>query len=195
MAASFVIRPATIAALDHELLVDFRHSQLSWLSTVGSGDQWGTKSTRNDPVPLERGRSWVERSEKDVEWDGDWCRAFVAEASNGVPVAGLVLDSKAPAYVNSVLPEQDESDPFVYLAYLISNRNASAEERKGVGAALIAFAKDQVRSAGVSRICLDCFRGNDRKLVRYYESQGFKALQDFTAGEKKWQGCVLEMRL
>jgi hypothetical protein len=89
----------------------------------------------------------------------------VAEASNGVLVAGIVLDSKAPAYVHSVLPEQDESDPFVYLAYLMSNRHAG-EERKGAAAALMAFAKDQVHSVGLKRICVDCWRGNDRKLVR-----------------------------
>ncbi|KAI0855392.1 hypothetical protein F4860DRAFT_496450 [Xylaria cubensis] len=189
------IRPATMAALDHELLVDFQESQISWLSTVGSGDQWGTKSIREvNPTASERARSWIEKSEQGAQWSSDWCRAFVAEASSGVPVAGLVLDSKAPAYVSSVLPEQDESDPFVYLAYLISNRHAG-EERKGAAAALLDLAKDQVRDMGLNRICLDCWRGNDRKLVRYYESQGFRLLEDFTAGKNDWPGCVLEMRL
>ncbi|KAI0438332.1 hypothetical protein F4803DRAFT_101580 [Xylaria telfairii] len=195
----FTIRPATIAASDHELFIDFQDSQISWLSTVGSGDQWGTKSIREaNPAASERTRPWVERSERsaqNAQWNSDWCRAFVAEASSGVPVAGLVLDSKAPAYVHSVLPEQDESDPFVYLAYLISNRHAG-EERKGAAAALIAFAKEHVHSVGLNRICLDCWRGNDRKLVRYYESQGFRLVKDFTVTEKDdWPGCVLEMRL
>lgn len=163
---SFTIRPATVVNSDHELLVDFQESQISWLCTVGSGEQWGTKSIREaNPAASERTRTWVEKSERDTQWGSDWCRAFVAEASNGVPVAGLVLDSKAPAYVRSVLSEQDESDPFVYLAYLISNRHAG-EERKGAASALIEFAKDQVRSIGLKRICLDCWRGNDRKLVR-----------------------------
>ncbi|OBT71904.1 hypothetical protein VF21_09199 [Pseudogymnoascus sp. 05NY08] len=193
--SSLTIRPATIAASDHDLLVDFQESQIAWLSTVGSADQWGTASVREaNPGVTAKARSWIERSEQNASWGSEWCRASIAESSTGVPVAGLVLDSKAPAYVSSVLPEQDEEDPFVYLAYLISNRDAG-EERKGAAAALIGFAKEQVRSAGVNRICLDCFRGNDRKLVRYYESQGFKVLEDFTAGEKEWQGCVLEMRL
>lgn len=165
-AASLTIRPATLAASDHELFIDFQDSQISWLSTVGSGDQWGTKSIREvNPAASQRTHSWIERSERNAQWSSDWCRASVAESSSGVPLAGLVLDSKAPAYVQSVLPEQDESDPFVYLAYLISNRHVG-EERKGAAAALIAFAKDQVRSVGLNRICLDCWRGNDRKLVR-----------------------------
>ena len=166
--ASITIRPATIAASDHELFVDFQDSQISWLSTVGSSDQWGTKSIREtNPTASDRTRSWIEKSERNSQWGDDWCRAFVAEAGNGVPVAGLVLDSKAPAYVadSSDLPEQDESDSFVYLAYLISNRHAG-EERKGAAAALIAFAKDQIRSVGLNRFCLDCYRGNDRKLVK-----------------------------
>jgi hypothetical protein len=155
-----------MAASDHELFVDFQDSQISWLSTVGSGDQWGTKSIREvNPAASERTRSWIERSEQNAQWSSDWCRAFVAEASSGVLVAGIVLDSKAPTYVHSVLPEQDESDPFVYLAYLISNRHAG-EERKGAAAALITFAKDQVHSVGLKRICVDCWRGNDRKLVQ-----------------------------
>ena len=166
MAPPVTARPATMAASDHELLVDFQDSQISWLSTVGSGDQWGTKSIREtNPTAPAKTRAWIERSEKQTPWGSDWCRAFVAESSNGIPVAGLVLDSKAPAYVGSVLPEQDESDPFVYLAYLISNRHAG-EERKGAAAALIALAKQEVQSAGPKRICLDCFRGNDRKLVK-----------------------------
>jgi len=82
-----------------------------------------------------------------------------------MPLAALVLESKAPAYTRSIIPEQDESDPFVYLTYLISNRQAG-EERKGAGAALIELAKEQTRSAGLKRICLDCWRGNDRKLVK-----------------------------
>ena len=166
MAPPLTIRPATMAASDHELFVDFQDSQISWLSTVGSSDQWGTKSIREaNPKASERTTSWIERSEQNAPWGGDWCRAFVAEASSGVPLAGLVLDSKAPAYVHSILPEQDESDPFIYMAYLISNRHAG-EERKGAAAALIAFAKQEVQGAGLSRMCVDCWRGNDRKLVR-----------------------------
>ncbi|OAF59539.1 hypothetical protein VC83_04070 [Pseudogymnoascus destructans] len=86
-------------------------------------------------------------------------------------IVATVISTFADSHsINSIV---DESDPFVYLAYLISNRDAG-EERKGAAAKLIAFVKEQVRSAGLKRICLDCFKGNDRKLVRYYESQGLK---------------------
>ncbi|KAK3072780.1 hypothetical protein LTR53_006196 [Teratosphaeriaceae sp. CCFEE 6253] len=162
----FAIRPATIATSDHELFVDFQESQIKWLSTVGSSDQWGTKSIRQkNPQVSDRTRAWIVRSERRASWGSDWCRAFVAEASSGTPAAGMVLESKSNAYVRDILPEQDDSDPFVYLACLISNRNAGGEGR-GAGAALIAFAKQQARGAGVERVCVDCWRGNDRKLVK-----------------------------
>lgn len=77
----------------------------------------------------------------------------------------MVLEAHAPAYVSAVLPETDEKEPFVYLAYLISNRHAG-EERKGAGAALIALAKEETRKVGVKRICLDCWGGNGGRLVR-----------------------------
>lgn len=168
--SKFDIRPATIAKSDHELLVDFQESQISWLSTVGSSDQWGTESIRKkNPQVSDRTRAWIERSEKKDSWNGDWCRAFVAEA-DGQPVAGLVLDSKANAYVPETLLNIDERGEFVYVAYLISDRNAG-DDSKGVGAALIDFAKEEARAAGIKRLCLDCWRGNDRKLVKYGELQ------------------------
>lgn len=164
--AQLTIRPATLARLDDDLLIDLKDSQIEWLATVGSTEQWGTRPSReSNPSVAERCHSWVQRSEKHTPWSADWCRAFIAEASPGMPLAGLVLESKAPPCTRSIIPEQDDGDPFVYLAYLISNRHAS-EQRKGAGAALIELAKEQTRSAGLTRICLDCWRGNDRKLVK-----------------------------
>ena len=167
-ATPLTIRPATIAASDHDLLVEFRESQMQWLSTIGSGDQWGDQSIKERTSSAsKKARDYVERSERTSAegWNNDWCRAFVAEDENHTPIAGLVLESKSPEYVRNVLPEQDEDDPFIYVAYLLSNRIVGAQS-KGSGAALINFAKNEVLRAGVKRICLDCWNGNDRKLVR-----------------------------
>jgi GNAT superfamily N-acetyltransferase len=165
---SFKIRPATLASSDDSLLVDFQESQIPWLSTIGSSSQWGTQPIREvNPGAVDRTRSWIERSEKATPWRKEWCRAFIAEADDETPGAGLVLDCEAPEYVRSVLPEQaeDGEDEFVYLAYLISNRQAG-EKGRGSGKALIEFAKEEVRKMGLKRICLDCWRGNERKLVK-----------------------------
>ncbi|CAK3958104.1 GCN5 family acetyltransferase [Lecanosticta acicola] len=162
----FTIRPATIAASDHELLIDFQQSQIAWLSSVGSSDQWGTGVIREtNPRVSDTTRAWIERSEHKAPWSSEWCRAFVAETSSGTPAAGMVLESKSNNYTRDILPEQDPGDPFVYLAYLISNRNAGSEA-KGAGAALIALAREQTLAAGVKRICVDCWAGNHRHLVK-----------------------------
>lgn len=123
MTDRLTIRPARLASSDHELLINFKDCHLEWLSTIGSIDQWGTKPAReSNPSVTERCRLWVERSEQNSPWGGGWCRAFLAATPSGAPVAGLVLESKSPASVRSILPERDENDPFVYVAYLISNR-------------------------------------------------------------------------
>lgn len=179
---SFSIRRAELQRSDHDLLVDFWDSQIPWLSGRGSGGQWGTQSVRaSRPDAIERVTEWVKRSLDNGEWGIDWCRAFIAEAESSinvnessgdqtnprkVPVAGLVLAGKSSDYVRSVLPQQDSAQPFVYLAYLMSNRHAE-DLTKGAGAFLIAFARDQVRRLGLNRLCLDCWSGNDRKLVKY----------------------------
>ncbi|ELR08575.1 hypothetical protein GMDG_03270 [Pseudogymnoascus destructans 20631-21] len=55
-------------------------------------------------------------------------------------IVATVISTFADSHsINSIV---DESDPFVYLAYLISNRDAG-EERKGAAAKLIAFVKEQ----------------------------------------------------
>lgn len=41
-------------------------------------------------------------------------RSIYREISYGC-LRGVVLDNKTAAYVGSVLPEQDEKDPFMYL--------------------------------------------------------------------------------
>lgn len=181
---SFSIRPAELERSDHELLLDFWDSQIPWLSSKGSSGQWGTQSIRTSrPEAIDRAFDFVTRSLEIGEWGPDWCRAFIAEAGSPssshdcdgsgdrrdalkTPVAGLVLTAKSPDCVRSVLPQQDGAEPFVYVTYLMSNRRAG-DLAKGAGAFLIAFAKDQARLLGVTRLCLDCYSGNDRKLVKY----------------------------
>lgn len=186
----FRIRPASIAAGDDKGLIEMFDSQLPWLATVGSGDQWGSTPFSDSGRHQTKYRTKVEQSEactNQTSLHPDWVRAYVAEvevatselspeirelvgedSEDGnvrVPVAAMVLEAKSADYVQEVLPEQDEEDPFVYMSYLLSDRR-TASINKGAGAALIAHAKEEVMRLGVRRICLDCWRGNDRKLVR-----------------------------
>ena len=176
---TFNIRPATISYGDDELFLDLWDSQLAWLAGNGGAGQWGTQSIRQArPEARDKVRGWLKQSDTGTPWGPDWCRAFVAEAQSSnstglleahkedpIPVAAISLESKAAAYTESILPTQDENGPFVYVSYLMSNRSAG-EVSKGAGSALIQYAKKVAAAHGIKRLCLDCYRGNDRKLVK-----------------------------
>ncbi|MFF7895340.1 hypothetical protein ACFZDI_26285 [Streptomyces sp. NPDC007907] len=49
--------------------------------------------------------------------------------------------------------------------------------------------------AGVSLLRVDCYAGDDGKLVRYYESNGFTRTEAFTVGESQWPGQLLARRV
>lgn len=215
---SFQIRAATLAAGDDKRLVAFIDSQLPWLASQGSHDQWGEQEGAKDAEVLERYRETVRRSESstDQSLGSNWCQASIAEAdvpagdlsaeqtcfmreavdgeSCGVPVGGMILEGKPAPYVSSQLLAQDDKAPFIYMKTLVSDRRLPSFS-KGVGAALIAHARTVAAQLGVRRICCDCWRGNYRKLVNYYQRLGFEVLGDFEDEEDGWIGTVLEMRL
>lgn len=187
--SSFHIRPASTAADDGLWLLQNLDSQLPWLATVGSGAQWGSEPRSTKEESRTRLRAQVRQSEEqwDLPFSKDWMRAYVAEAEateaelsaeqqrlarevlNGkyrIPVAGMILAGRSLEYVQPLLPEQDERDPFLYLAYLLSDRRTSPLST-GAGAALLQHAKEEASRLGISRICGDCWRGNDRRLVKY----------------------------
>ncbi|EXJ80120.1 hypothetical protein A1O1_08262 [Capronia coronata CBS 617.96] len=212
---SIYIRPASTATDDGLRLLQNFDSQLPWLSSIGSSAQWGGSSRSEQEDQRAKYRSKVESSERgwNNPWSRDWVRAYIAEVEMKredlssellelaiespndavrLPVAGMILQGQSAEYARDILPENDDNDPFIYLLYLLSDRR-TAPYGKGAGAALISHAKDEARNLGLRRICLDCWRGNDNKLVHYYEKQGFRVIGNFDADN--WPGAVMEMRL
>ena len=189
MSSAFSIRPATLEARDDKRVLSYFDSQLQWLETVGSGAQWGSTPRGHKEDMKEKYRSKIERSEACIgkPFGPDWIQAYIMEAEVDVdsvnaelrqlatvtgdgrcarvPVAAMILQAKSADYVRSILPEQDDEDPFVFLHYLLSDRRTSSIN-KGAGAALIRHAKDETKELGLRRITADCWRGNDRKLVK-----------------------------
>lgn len=188
---SIHIRPASTATDDGLRYLRNFDSQLPWLSSIGSSAQWGS-STRSDQEDLRaKYRGKVESSERgwNDPWSRDWVRAYVAEVeikredenlssellelatkcTNNdalrLPIAGMILQGQSSEYVRDIIPENDDNDPFLYVLYLMSDRR-TAPRGKGAGAALISRAKDEARKLGFRRLCLDCWRGNDNKLVQ-----------------------------
>lgn len=196
--ASLTIRPASLATNDDSFLLACFDSQIKWLPSVGAGDQWGSNPISHDKDLQQKYRKYVQTSQ-DCErqpWSPDSCRVYIAEANDqdgkAVPVAGLILTAKSSDYVQPTIPEQDQTDPFVYMPLLISDRERGVLS-KGAGVALIEFAKKEIVNFGFKRLCCDCWSGNDRKLVQFYENKGFKYIGKFD--DDGWPGEVIELRL
>ncbi|RJE24078.1 hypothetical protein PHISCL_03567 [Aspergillus sclerotialis] len=209
------IRPAATATDDGLRYLQIFDSQLGWLCSIGSSPQWGSSPRSNKEELQVEYRNKVKSSEQcwNEPWNRESVRAYIAEieikqvelphrllelaieSTNNrvrVPVAGMVLQGQSSEYVRDIIAENDDNDAFIYLSYITSDRRM-APFGKGAGARLISHAKDEALRLGFRRLCLDCWRGNDNKLIRYYEKQGFRAIGDFEVNN--WQGTVLEMRL
>lgn len=160
--------PAILGMLD---------SCVEWLVSQGRTGQWGTKPLSENPKTVESVARYID--------EGD---CFMAEA-DGVPAATLTLTDSAAAYL-SHLPQPGE--PERYIHWLASDRRFKGH---GAGSALLAHAVEETRRAGVSLLRVDCYAGDDGKLVRYYESNGFTRTEAFTVGENNWPGQVLARRV
>lgn len=188
--SSIHIRPASAANDDGLRLLQNLDSQLPWLSSIGSNAQWGNSSRSDQEDQRAKYRSKIEDSERgwDHPWSRDWIRAYIAEVevkredlsfellelaiestkddiSVRLPIAGMILQGRSSDYVRDIVPENDDDDPFVYMLYLMSDRRTT-QYGKGAGAVLISHAKEEVQNLGLKRICVDCWRGNDQRLVR-----------------------------
>ncbi|WP_241844810.1 GNAT family N-acetyltransferase [Streptomyces silvensis] len=149
-------------------------SAVAWLVSQGRTEQWGTE-------PLSRSPRTVELIEKYVTTGWPW----IAEVG-GEP-AGMLLLSDGPA---SYVPAVDEPERYVH--FLATDSRFAG---LGVGRALLGHAVAEARAAGVSLLRVDCFAGYEGKLVAYYESNGFRRAQSFTAKDGTWPGQVLEQRV
>lgn len=160
--------PVMLAMLD---------SSVEWLVSQGRTRQWGT-------VPLSQQTRTVESVTRCMT-EGD---VFLAEA-DGVPAAALTLTDSPGAYLAHLPPP---GEPERYIHWLASDRRFKGH---GVGSALLAHAAEATRRAGVGLLRVDCYAGDDRRLVAYYEANGFTPTQTYTTGEHEWPGQVLARRV
>ncbi|MFI7410565.1 GNAT family N-acetyltransferase [Streptomyces sp. NPDC049627] len=149
---------------------------VEWLTAQGRTGQWGSK-------PLSENPKVAESVARDME-AGD---AFIAEA-DGVPAGTLTLTDAPGAYLSHLPPP---GEPERYIHWLASDRRFKGH---GVGSTLLAHAAETTRRAGISLLRVDCYAGDDGKLVRYYENNGFLRTETYT-GKDDWPGQVLARRV
>ncbi|MFF7645547.1 GNAT family N-acetyltransferase [Streptomyces canus] len=163
---------------DIPVILGMLDSCVEWLVAQGRTGQWGTE-------PLSRSSRTVESVARYID-EGS---VFIAEA-DGVPAATLTITDSPGAYL-AHLPAPGE--PERYIHWLASDRRF---EGHGIGSALLAHAAEATRRAGVALLRVDCYAGGDRKLVAYYEANGFTPTDTYTAGANNdWPGQVLALRV
>lgn len=173
MASNFTIRCASSALGDGDRILAFLDSQLPWLVQHGAEGQWGSVPFSNNEESLSKYRTKVKRSEiTNQPWHREWIKVYVAELPGReqvqtarLPVAAMILSGCSPAYTHSVLPAQDENNPFLYVSLAVSDRSLG-NLSKGSGETLLDAAKNVAADLGLKRVCLDCWNGNERRLVK-----------------------------
>ena len=149
-------------------------SAVAWLVAQGRTGQWGSTPWSENPKAVAMVERYVMTGSP-----------FIAEV-DGMPAGTLTLTDSPGPYIGAV----DEPERYVHL--LASDRRFKGY---GVGGALLAHAAEATRRAGISLLRVDCYAGDDRKLVAYYESNGFTATEAFVVGADKWPGQVLARRV
>ncbi|MGW5055200.1 GNAT family N-acetyltransferase [Actinokineospora sp. NPDC004072] len=152
---------------DAPVVLGFLDEAVAWMVERGQTGQWGTQPWSERPKMVDR----INRMAADGLW--------IAEL-DGQPAGAIVLGTELQEWI----PPVDE--PELYVQLLVSSRRFAG---RGVGSGLLDFAKG--RASG-KLLRVDCWAGNNGRLVAYYVGQGFTPTQTFTVGE--WPGQVLELR-
>ncbi|GAA1407166.1 GNAT family N-acetyltransferase [Kitasatospora putterlickiae] len=151
---------------------------VAWLAAQGRTGQWGDQSFSGIPARVEQiGR-----------YGGEPFLIRLAVDDGGRTVGSCVVSEQRPGYATPV----DERE--LYVRNLVTDRSRKGS---GIGAALIADALDEARRRGIGLLRVDCFGGDDRKLVARYRALGFTETESFEVEQPAgpWTGQILEIRL
>ncbi|MFF1376543.1 GNAT family N-acetyltransferase [Streptomyces sp. NPDC058308] len=159
--------PAIIALFD---------GAVEWLAAQGRTGQWGTKPWSGNPRAVAMVEKYVTTGEP-----------WIAEIDGAVAGTLTLTDGPGGDYI----PEADEPERYIHILAADRTRHAG----RGVGRALLAHAVEETRRQGVSLLRVDCYAGDDGKLVAYYESNGFTPTEPFTGPDGTWPGQVLARRV
>jgi GNAT superfamily N-acetyltransferase len=153
-------------------------SAVAWLAAQGRTGQWGAEPLSTGPRLRELTAGRIERGELRVA------------VLDGEVVGALSVSETCSEYVRA------PAEPELFVNLLLTERRLKGS---GIGAALLEEARAEARRRGLSLLRVDCYRGDDQKLVGYYRGQGFTEVEPFTIargdGRPDWPGMLLAMRL
>lgn len=168
------LRPGT--PNDVAAVLELFDEAVTWLAARGRVDQWGAQ-------PFSERASARAMVERFAGSDGFVLAVEPVEGTERV-VGALVVEDHPTSYV----PAAAEAERFIHL--LITSRAAAG---RGLGRLLLDHARERCRRERVELLRVDCFGGNDRRLVAWYESQGFTGSQSLDVDG--WPCQVLEQRV
>ncbi|PGG95881.1 hypothetical protein GX51_08088 [Blastomyces parvus] len=171
---------------------------VKWLESQGRTGQWGTALFSENPQRVEQGIElattghglWLAiKAADDTPTPGQNRTININSQTEGgetpgVIVGALALGERVP-YVPAI------SEPELYVRLLITDRRCAGSK---IGTRLLEHARDVAKKAGISLLRVDCYAGDDGRLVQYYESQGFKRLESLKV-KGEWPCQVLAQRL
>ncbi|GLB11268.1 hypothetical protein AtubIFM57258_008135 [Aspergillus tubingensis] len=140
--------------------------------------------------------------------EGQLQAEFVRVTPDGrrfLPVGvAYVRENWVPNYVKTQthLPMPDVNHGgggFLYLEVMVTdNREDRRELSRGAGAALIRGIREYGEARGMRMLWVDGWAGNGRKLIRYYEQQGFRAVGEWShmrTNNVPWLGTLMCMEI
>jgi GNAT superfamily N-acetyltransferase len=157
---------------DAPLLLAMLDGAVAWLAANGRTGQWGSEPWSRDPNRVER----ITGIARDDE-------IRVAEV-DGRPAGAMAVSPRPPRYIDPI------EEPELYITLLVTDRAFAGH---GVGSALIARARDEARASGAGLLRVDCYAGDDGRLVQYYRRNGFEPVARFTVGD--WPGQLLSQQV
>ncbi|MGC4748604.1 GNAT family N-acetyltransferase [Micromonospora sp. DT201] len=149
---------------------------IAWLTARGRTGQWGSDPASTDPRRIAQANAYAT--------GGGLHLAMLGDSPVGALVVGAATDDVPPA-----------TEPELFVRLLVTDR---AHAGLGIGARLLEHAAELARARGLGLLRVDCYGGDDRALVRFYESCGFTATESFTVtrpGRDPWPGQLLIRRL
>lgn len=142
---------------DTDAVLALFDANVAWLVERGRSSQWGSEPWSGSPKLVEFVRGLLASGV-----------VTIADIDGEVVGVSVVSDHPMP-YVPAV------DEPERYLTLLMS---APAYRGHKIGHRLIELARELTVSDGVNLLRVDCWAGGDRRLVAYYEREGFTPAQE-----------------
>jgi GNAT superfamily N-acetyltransferase len=175
MSTPWQIRRATTH--DAQQILDVSDQATIWLVERGFGRQWGPDPPSTEEAYVNRVNGWAREGQ-----------AMVAIDPGGTIQGFIVAGTDPPPYLDAGVATRAIEDA----AYVYTMISRMTPQSRGVGRALLDWARDWASRRGVTYLRLDCWADNPG-LREYYHRAGFFECEAFQ--EDDFRGVVMELEL